>query len=356
VLVGGSDSNYSAPDEWTSFPRREEHRFKEPADLAELRFKRFDEAWKRADSRIKVGSFGLLYSIHAHTFNISQTALDATHAAALTRISTFVATPPPSGPFTTLPTLLITTRSPAPSSYLPPVLDRLRPSSLCAVLQPRDCNDLKASLTTLAKAFIEATTKFFGSETSAANPTEEDEEDDPAVYLHVAKRSKGEARIPEWDPAWLVSWYRELCSLSTKRGIAVPPPTVLLPSLPSHTALPLLFHTLHSLKSTNGIPFRVLLFSTASELHELLPFRTLKLLEVSREKMGGSGEGVWAGFLGVSLVGPAGELSVEPEVENLEVGIGRRAMGYLAGRAVDWEGGAGGIAAGLKVRFEESTG
>lgn len=237
---------------------------------------------------------------------------------------------------------------------MPPVLGELSGKAFTAVLNPRDCKDLKAGLTTLSRGLAASASTFFGTE----GATEEEEDDDDGVYFRVRKKAKGEARIPEWDAAWIPAWWTQVKQLCKKKGIEPVPPTILLPSLPSHTSLPPILHTLHSLQIAHGIPFRLLFFSTTSELHELLPFRVLKLLEVQRERMGGGGEGVWGGWLGVPLVGGANPTRTEQEslqATGLEVGLGRRVMGFLVGRAADWEGGAEGIAAGLKVGFRRRS-
>lgn len=51
--------------EWSTFPRRVDETFTEPAELAKLRFARFNDAWQRADTRIKVRFHRSISSYHS---------------------------------------------------------------------------------------------------------------------------------------------------------------------------------------------------------------------------------------------------------------------------------------------------
>ena len=132
-----------------------------------------------------------------------------------------MASPTAATPTPSLSTLLITTRSPNPSAYLPPVADALKERKVVsAVLGHRECKDLKSALTALARGLMESTSKFLGTASAdgAAND-DEDEEAGEGVYLQVKKKAKGEARIPEWDAGWIAAWWIELNKACRKKGV-----------------------------------------------------------------------------------------------------------------------------------------
>lgn len=274
----------------------------------------------------------------------SQSTLSALRKASLDRISSFATKSLQAGPNPSLPTLLVTVRSSAPDSYLPPVLAALEGKALPTVLLPRDCRDLKGALTSLARGLAESGEKFFGLE----KPGDDDqEEDDDGAYLKLARKS-GKGRIPTQDGTWSAAWWRSIVAISRKRGIVPPTPVVLVPALPAHTSLPALIRSLRAFQGS--VPFRIVFFSPPGDLSDYLPLGILALLEVTRETMVGEREAVWAGWLGLPFVNPLAAATVEVKCDDgAEMLLGRRAMGYLASRAQDWEGGADGILSGLKV-------
>lgn len=194
----GTDVPDAVGDEPRAFPERAGAHFREPASLAALRYRRFDEAWSRTESRIKA-------------------AVAKTHAATLARIASFLATEAPATPNPALPTLLITVRSPAPSSYLPPVLDAINGVAVTATLLPKDAKDLKSALASVSRALATSSSKFLKLDSA------EEEDEDDNVYFRV-KKAKGAAKIPEFDPAWIVAWWRTLSTECGKREVSSEPP------------------------------------------------------------------------------------------------------------------------------------